>query len=96
MIIEIEDQTALGRSQDRHGNLMWCPSCRRQVDMVTPEQAGRIAGVSTRTIYRWVEAEAVHFIEDCGHPLICVPGLFHRTAASEAGVRQIAGRGHLT
>ncbi len=59
---------------------MHCPGCHREVRMITPEQAARIAGVSTRTIYRWVEAGGAHFIEDGGQLLICVPGLSARRA----------------
>ena len=76
MIIETEEKTALSSNQDQHLKLMWCPACRRQVEMVAPEQADGIAGVSTRTIYRWIEAGVVHFIEDSGL-LICVPTIRH-------------------
>jgi predicted site-specific integrase-resolvase len=31
--------------------------------MISPEQAARIAGVSTRTIYAWLESGKVHFLE---------------------------------
>jgi predicted site-specific integrase-resolvase len=41
--------------------------------MVTLDQAARIARVSSRTIYRWVEAEKVHFIESAeGTLLVCL------------------------
>jgi excisionase family DNA binding protein len=31
--------------------------------MATPEEAAAIAGVSTRAIYRWIEAGELHFLE---------------------------------
>jgi excisionase family DNA binding protein len=31
--------------------------------MVTPDEAARLAGVTTRTVYRWIEAGKVHFAE---------------------------------
>jgi hypothetical protein len=61
--IETEEKTTLRDSQERRSALMWCPACRRQVEMVTPEQAARIAGVNERTIYRWVESGKLHFIK---------------------------------
>ena len=75
MIIETEEKLALGSNEDPRSKPVWCPACRRQVEMVTPERAARIAGVGARAIFRWIEADAVHFIEDCGHLLICVPTL---------------------
>lgn len=56
-----------------------CPVCRCLVPMTSPEQAARVAGVSPRTIYRWMEAGAVHFIERDSHVQICVPSLEGRT-----------------
>jgi hypothetical protein len=61
--IETEEKAVLRGGQDRHSTLMWCPACRRQVEMVTPAQGARVAGVSERTIYRWVEARKLHFDE---------------------------------
>ena len=50
----------------------WCRSCDRQVAMVTVDEAARMAGVSSRTIYRWVEADRLHFTETTdGRLLIC-------------------------
>ena len=41
----------------------WCAGCSGQVEMITPEQAMLVAGVNSRTIYRWVEAGHVHYSE---------------------------------
>lgn len=84
MTIETEEKTVLRGSQGQRPNLMWCPACRRQVEMVTPERAAQIAGVSPGTIYRRIEAGRVHFIEDSGHLLICHPALARRVATSNA------------
>lgn len=73
--IETEERTVLPSGRERRSTLMLCPACRRQVEMVTPEHAAWVAGVRPRTIYRWVEAGAIHFIEDRGHLLICLPAL---------------------
>ena len=85
MTIETEESVLLRGVANQHATLMWCPSCRRRVEMVTPERAAQIASVTERTIYRWVEAEAVHFQEVHGHLLICHPALsLHAAAPREA------------
>lgn len=52
---------------------MWCPVCCRRVEMVTPELAAKIAGVSPRTIHRWVEERNIHFVEARDRPLFICP-----------------------
>jgi hypothetical protein len=50
----------------------WCPECPAQIQMISPEEAAALTGVSTRTIYRWVEVENPHFTETSeGSLLIC-------------------------
>ena len=54
----------------------WCQSCGEQVVMVTVDEAARAARVSARTLYRWVEAEKLHFVETAeGGLLICYESL---------------------
>ena len=44
--------------------------------MVAPEQAAVIAAVPVRTIYRWVEAELIHYKEATdGSIIVCVKSL---------------------
>ncbi|MBI4468416.1 MAG: hypothetical protein HY650_03735 [Acidobacteria bacterium] len=53
-----------------------CEICRRSTTMVSPQKAGALAGVTQRTIYRWVEAAKLHFTESPdGHLLICLNSL---------------------
>ncbi len=40
-----------------------CPWCAAEVQLLTPEEAGELCGVSVREIYRLVEAGSIHFIE---------------------------------
>ena len=68
--IETEEHIVLGSGAIQRATVMWCPACRGRVEMLTPEQAAQVAGVSTRTIFRWAESGTVHFIEECGHPLV--------------------------
>jgi hypothetical protein len=49
--------------------------------MIAPEHAARIAGVSTRKIYAWVEAGKLHFAESPDQSLlICLESLSAATA----------------
>ena len=50
----------------------WCHECGQRTTMITVDEAAAIAGVSSRTIYRWVESERLHFAETSeGCLLIC-------------------------
>jgi hypothetical protein len=40
-----------------------CEMCGKEVEMVTPEEAAAIIQISSRAIYRAIEAGDVHFIE---------------------------------
>jgi hypothetical protein len=44
--------------------------------MVSPDQAATIANVTSRTIYRWADAEKLHFMETAeGLLMICCTSL---------------------
>lgn len=49
----------------------WCEGCFDEVEMITPNEAATAADVSSRTIYRWIEAGKIHFSEQFGALLIC-------------------------
>ena len=54
----------------------WCPQCSATRRMLTPEEAAALANVTSRTIYRWVEARELHFTETPeGMLLICPDSL---------------------
>ncbi|MGH9839187.1 MAG: hypothetical protein ACREEM_10420 [Blastocatellia bacterium] len=56
----------------KRGTRDWCAACADTARMVTPESAAELAGATQRTIYRWVEAGELHFIETSdGALLIC-------------------------
>ena len=40
-----------------------CAECGAPARMLAPDEAAALAGVTPRTIYRWVEAGRVHFAE---------------------------------
>ncbi len=73
MTIETQESVVLRGSSDRRSSLKWCPACRRQVEMVTPEQAARIVHVSEHAVCACIEAGRVHFTETAeGLLLICL------------------------
>ena len=70
------DELMLVRSRRGDSVQTWCPACAAEVAMVPPEQAAMLAGVSSRTIYRWVEEARLHFTEDLrGSLLVCADSL---------------------
>jgi len=49
-----------------------CPVCNREVNMIPVELAAKAAGVSPRTLYRWIEQNKIHFRElSDGVVLVC-------------------------
>jgi hypothetical protein len=44
--------------------LTWCPACRRQVRMISSDDAALATGQAAREIFRLVEAGRLHFKED--------------------------------
>ncbi|HWP41595.1 MAG TPA: hypothetical protein VNO14_00070 [Blastocatellia bacterium] len=67
------------------GNLRaLCAECGDMVHMIMPEEAMALAGVSSREIYRLVEAGRVHFLETAdGFLLICLDSLPARGISSD-------------
>ena len=54
----------------------WCAECGAPSELVSPEAAAALARVSPRTIYRWVEANRLHFTETAEERLlICLNSL---------------------
>ena len=74
LIVETHQLFVVRKAGDAVG--AWCKECAAQVRMIMPEQAAGLACVSQRTIYRWVEAGKIHFIETPeGGLLVCLQSL---------------------
>ena len=74
--ITIETERVLIIKKRKGSVLAWCPTCAGQVPMVKVDDAATIARVSSRTMYRWVESDKVHFAETPeGLLLICLSSL---------------------
>jgi hypothetical protein len=59
--------------------------CGAQTAFVTPESAAADASVSTRQIYRWIEAGSVHALERPDHQLLVCTASLERAVASVRG-----------
>jgi hypothetical protein len=56
----------------RPGKKRWCSNCAVYVEMLSTDDAALFARVPSRTIFRWIEAGALHSIETReGLLLIC-------------------------
>ena len=66
--------------------LDWCADCGEQVAMLTPDQAAAIASVSSRMIYRRVEAGEMHYLETPeGHLLVCANSIELNSTVAQRG-----------
>jgi hypothetical protein len=61
--ITIETHRVLVIRRPKSSFLAWCAACAEQSQMITPVEAAVLARVSTRPIYRWIEADKLHFTE---------------------------------
>lgn len=60
----------------RQGAPARCAECPDQPEMLTPEEAARLAGLSSRAIYRLVESGQIHSTEtEVGSLFVCLAPL---------------------
>jgi len=80
--ITIETERLILVTRHKSATRARCSPCGRQVKMVTADEASTLAGVSSRTVYRWIEEGKVHFLEPSdGLPLICLNSLYDSKAS---------------
>jgi len=73
--ITIETERVLSISSTRKV-IAWCTACGNRVEMLPVDEAAILARVDARTIFRWVEADKLHFSETPhGALLICINSL---------------------
>lgn len=71
----------------------WCRECASQVQMLAPDEAAVIARVTSRTIFRWVEAGQIHFAETSdGLILICLNSLGKADQNAVTGGIQVSNK----
>jgi hypothetical protein len=77
--IIIEKDEAVVVRHVRRQVFAWCAKCAAEVRMCTPYEAAATARITTRTVYRWVEAGRVHYTETAdGSLLVCLNSLFEK------------------
>jgi hypothetical protein len=70
--ISVERQEVAATRSIARGVLLHCLKCRAKAVMLPVEAAVALAGITPRTLYRWMEEEKVHFIESSdGTVLVC-------------------------
>ena len=72
--IEIDELIVIKSQGGQSPKRVWCLACEAEVEMVTPEHAAGAAGVSSRTIYSWIEEGRLHFREEPGGPVLVCSG----------------------
>lgn len=74
--INIETDRIFVLSRRKVSVVSWCNECGKRTKMVTVDEAATIAGATSRTIYRWADAERLHFTEAAaGVLMICFNSL---------------------
>lgn len=74
IVVELDEVFVIRSRQTM--SFAWCAECGDQVQMLTPDRAATITGLSPRHIYRWIEERRIHFSETSeGHLLICQSSL---------------------
>lgn len=74
--ITIETDRIVVLSRRKVSVVSWCHECTQMTKMVTVDEAAAIAGVTSRTMFRWTDAEKLHFSETAeGVLMICFNSL---------------------
>jgi predicted DNA-binding transcriptional regulator AlpA len=68
--ITVETRSLVLR-RSRHHAPLYCTTCPAPTLLIAPDEAAALAGVSTRTIYRFVETEQLHYTETGGRLVVC-------------------------
>lgn len=73
--ITIETSRRLLVRRFQRSRLSWCERCVAEVQMISADEASALMNVSSRSIYRWIEAGRIHFREDRGGLRVCADSL---------------------
>jgi len=70
--VTIETERILFINRSPRRPILWCDSCAQEVVMLTVDEAGAMARMTSRMIFKLVEAGQLHFTETPeGRLLIC-------------------------
>ena len=78
-IITVREQTYLSSRRENitlHPSAQSVPSCDRcqsPTQMLTPDLAATISGITLRTLFQWIESGQIHFVETPeGRVFVCL------------------------
>ena len=88
-MITVQTERLLIIRRRKNAEATWCAGCGEPVTLISSEEAAAIAGVSSRTIYRWVEAGRIHFTETAaGAFRICFNSIIDRPPSAGSQFRE--------
>jgi excisionase family DNA binding protein len=90
--ITVETERVVVIRQSRSVAPAWCAACAQPATMLSAEEAAAVAGVTRRTIYRWVEAEKVHFVETSDGLLLLCLNSFRKQGSGIRDQQTVADR----
>ncbi|HKP69256.1 MAG TPA: hypothetical protein VJV05_08230 [Pyrinomonadaceae bacterium] len=79
IVVEIDERIAVTNEEQQFE--AYCSDCKKMSHMVTPKTAAVLTGISEREVFRLIEGNEVHFIENA-RVLVCIESLRKRTADS--------------
>lgn len=66
---------------------VWCDGCKTYTQLLSPDLAATISGITLRTLFQWIESGQIHFVETPeGSVLICLPSVTANTSQVEREV----------
>lgn len=65
-IITVREQTYQNLHREKFTpplRTAWCDGCQTHTQMLTPDLAAHISGITLRTLFQWIESGHIHFVE---------------------------------
>ncbi len=89
MTVEVNEQS---RPTIMKRDAVGCKYCGLQARLIDPQSAARSIGITTRLIYRLIEANKVHFVENKeGQVLVCQNSLMEEVSSNDKTERGCTG-----
>ena len=83
--IELNETVAYSRASEKFE--CFCPGCKALVELATPQVAAIITRITEREIYRLVETNEVHFVEN-DRVLVCLKSLTETLTDGNGSIRR--------
>lgn len=79
IVVEIDERIAVTNEEQQFE--AYCSECKKMTQMVTPKTAAILTEISEREVFRLIEGNEAHFIENA-RILVCIESLRNRKADS--------------